>query len=51
MAIGKTTTRTPAKSRVPIDLYGEVFGQRGIVRSGLYARVSSHENRRSSDEF
>src|ERR1700730_15390769 len=42
MAMGRTSIRTPAKSGFQQAISEGVFGQ-GVVRAGLYARVSIHD--------
>src|SRR5690348_6847506 len=43
MARGPTSTRTPAKSGFSTAHSGRGFWPGGILRAGLYARVSTHD--------
>src|ERR1700757_3873617 len=43
MAMGRTSIRTPAKSGFSTARSGRGFWPEGIVRAGLYARVSTHD--------
>src|SRR5216684_7256310 len=48
MAMGRTSIRTPAKSGFSTDRFRRGFWPGGIVRVGLYARVSTHNQQTPS---